>query len=91
MSDRSSAELFGEIFNLIVGYVPKAEQPKVAGEFWKMSRGYDFSDYQMGCDDQLIELGLAHKAVDPDYPEDGEQTVYEPAPRQQSTDAQGSK
>jgi hypothetical protein len=85
MSDRSSAYLFGEIFNLIVGYVPKAEQPKVAKDFWKMSRDYDFSDDQMHCDDQLIELGLAHKAVDPEYPEDGEVVIYEPPPKPRTT------
>ena len=53
---------------------------RLAKKFWAMSRDYDFSDYQMGVPEALIKLNLAHMAINPRYPEDGEVIVYEPAP-----------
>ena len=49
-------------------------------KYWKMSREYDFSEYQMEADEALLKLGLARKGVDPDYPEDGDVMLYGPKP-----------
>ena len=78
MADRTAAYLFGSIFDLIDVHVPKDEQKKIALEYWKQSRAYDFSPYQMGVDETLIRLGLACKGVDPRYPDDGETVLYGP-------------
>lgn len=76
MADRSSAYLFGCIFDLIDECVPEPKRTEEALRFWKMSREYDFSDSQMESDEVLTRLGLAQKGVDPHYPEDGETTIY---------------
>lgn len=79
MADRSSAYLFSRIFRLIDEHVHDAEtRKKLALEFWKESGSYDFSPYQMNCDEFLLKLGLARRGVDPDYPEDGEAMLYGP-------------
>jgi len=73
MADRSSAYLFARIFGLIDEHVHDAEaRQKLAREFWSESSGYDFSPYQMDCDEILLKLGLARRCVDPDYPKEGE-------------------
>jgi len=81
MADRSSAWLFNRIFTIIANDVVEARREPLAKAMWHESRSYDFRDSQMDCDDELIKLGLAHKGTDPDYPDDGMQTIYEPAPR----------
>jgi len=62
MSDRSGAYLFSKVFNLL------AEDParhwKVAAEFWAMAADFDFSYYQMYCDEALLKLGLAREVPD---------------------------
>ncbi len=79
VSDRSSAYLFARIFGLIDQHVHDAKKRrKLALEFWKESREHDFSPYQLGCDKVLMKLGLARRGVDPDYPEEGETTLYGP-------------
>jgi hypothetical protein len=79
VADRSSAYLFARIFGLIDQHVHDAEtRQKLAREFWRESHAYDFSPYQMSCDEVLMKLGLARRGVDPDYPEDGEATLYGP-------------
>ena len=46
MADRSSAHLFGCIFDLIDEHVKEPKKRKaLAARFWKMSRDYDFSEY----------------------------------------------
>lgn len=81
MADRSSAALFGEIFGLLAEHLePGKVRDQVAKRFWEMSRNYDFNEYQMYCDDDLIKLGLAHRGIDARYPEDGECVIYEPPP-----------
>ncbi len=86
MADRSSAAIFGDVFTLLAKELdPGPKRDKLARHFWKESRNYDFNEYQMGCDEALFTLGLARKGVDPDYPEDGETTIYGPLPEQRST------
>ena len=78
MSDRSGAYLFSRIFKLVDEHVTdEKERKKLAREFWKETRDYDFSYYDLDCDDVLIRLGLAKKGVNPRYPEDGEVTLYD--------------
>ena len=80
MADRTSAGLFSDMFEILEKYVPEGEQrDELARRFWDMTEGYDFSPYQMGCDDALLALGLAHLGVDPEYPQDGEVILYGPA------------
>ena len=74
MADRTSASLFGKIFDLLAKN-PK-ENKAIAAEIYPMRKGYDFSDYQMYCDESLIKLGLAKMGINPKYPEDGEVVIY---------------
>jgi hypothetical protein len=79
MADRSSAYLFSRIFQLIDQHVQDATtRKKLALEFWKEQDSYDFSPYQLECDEILLKLGLARLGVDPDYPKDGETIFYGP-------------
>lgn len=65
MADRTSAELFGTIFTLIDEHIKDPETRKsLALRYWKEQRVYDFSPYQMGCDDVLKRLGLARDGED---------------------------
>lgn len=90
MADRTSAAIFGDVFSLLAAELdPGPKRDKLAQHFWNEQRGYDFNPYQMGCDDALLALGLAHKAVDPDYPEEGEAIVYGPPPVQRSGGTDG--
>lgn len=78
MADRSSAEIFGEIFHMLaeVKRGHPVDVSDLAFKFWEKSRDYDFSPYQMYIDEDLFELGYAVRAVDPAYPRDGETTIY---------------
>lgn len=81
MADGSTAWLFNRIFTMIDEHVDHpAVQTKLADEFWKLreSGGYDFSDYQIGCDEVLKHLGLARPARpdDPEYEEGIDTLVY---------------
>ena len=80
MADRTSAYIFGEIFRDIASMPALPIRSRLAKEYWKMSREYDFSEYQMEADEALLKLGLARKGVDPDYPEDGDVMLYGPKP-----------
>ena len=70
MADRTSAGVFGEIF-CILAEDPSDEHKKMARRIFELSRGYDFSPYQMGADAACQKLGLVRRGVDPRYPEDG--------------------
>jgi len=69
MSDRTSAGLFSRIFGLLSKH-PTKEHKCIAREIWPLRKEYDFSDYQMYCDDALMALGLAKK--------NGLEVEYEP-------------
>jgi hypothetical protein len=75
MADRTSAGLFGKIFELLAKN-PSDEHKQMAKEIWPMTSEYDFSEYQMYADDALLTLGLAKKGIHPRYPEDGETMLY---------------
>lgn len=65
MSDRTSAGLFGDIFDLLAEN-PSKDHKAIAKKIWPKRMEYDFSDYQMGCDESLIKLGLAKKGQGPE-------------------------
>lgn len=75
MADRTSARLFGKIFELLAKN-PTEEHKAIAKEIFAETGGYDFSNYQMDADEPLIALGLAKKRIDPKYSEDGEVVIY---------------
>jgi hypothetical protein len=75
MADRTSAGLFGMIFELLAKN-PTDEHKEIAKEILGKAGDYDFSNYQMDADDALIKLGLAKKAVHPKYPDEGETIIY---------------
>ncbi len=64
MADRNSADIFGSILT----YLSVLNKDKkgdlfgalsyVAEKIYDMSEEYDFSPYQMGCDEALKEFGL---------------------------------
>ena len=63
MSDRRSAELFGEIFRLIRKHVPKDERKVIAERYWLKSADFDFHPSDMQCDAVLKKLGLAEEKI----------------------------
>jgi hypothetical protein len=58
MTDRKSAALFGDIFDMLAEN-PTEEHKAIAKRIWEMRNDYDFSDLQMCCDLSLVKLGLA--------------------------------
>ncbi len=76
MSDRSSAYIFGRVFELIDKHVPKGKRFTQARRFWTMSLEFDFGPSDMHADPALKRLGLARKGLSPDYPEEGPITIY---------------
>jgi hypothetical protein len=75
MADRTSAALFGKVFTVLASD-PTPQHKQWARELWSQTLEYDFTPYQMDCDEALQVLGLAHKGIDPRYPEDGEGIMY---------------
>lgn len=75
MADRTSAGIFGDIFKELAKDEP-IDRVAFAKKVWEWSQGYDFSEYQMDCDDALLKLGLARRGIDPRYPNDGESIIY---------------
>lgn len=72
MADRTSAGLFGLFFQQLADDLTLASADVVhadrreyiltlARELWPQIWQYDFSEYQMGADEALIQLGLARK------------------------------
>ncbi len=80
MADRSSAELFSQVF------VHLAEEPitdcarDFARYMWALTEQYDFMDYQLECDDELVALGLAER-VEPTEEEPSGIAYLEAAPQ----------
>lgn len=75
MSDRSSAEIFGVMFELLAKN-PTEENKKMAKKMWSYTFAYDFNFCQMGVEEALFALGLAKKGIDPESPDDGEVILY---------------
>ena len=70
MADRTSAELFSDIFQLLANDEP-VDRKAMARELYKTAQAFDFSWYQMYCDEALIKLGLAREG------DDGVEYLYE--------------
>ncbi len=70
MSDRTSAEIFSEIF-MLLAKIPDNRNIKLANKIWGLVYNYDFSPEQLECDYELIKLKLAQYFVD----EDGEEHI----------------
>ena len=77
MADRTSAEVFGMMFEFLAED-PREQHKAFARKLWEKSNHYDFNPYQMYCDDALVALGLARLGLDPDCPEEGEMMLYGP-------------
>jgi hypothetical protein len=75
MADRTSAEIFGSVFDLLAQN-PTDEHKELARQIYQLARLYDFSDYQMGADDACLALGVARRGVNPDWPDSGEVTLW---------------
>jgi hypothetical protein len=67
MADRTSASIFGQIFDLLAKN-PTDEHKEMAKQIWPLRREYDFNDYQMDCDEALVKLDLAKL--------EGEEIIY---------------
>lgn len=68
MSDATSAHLFRTVFESlaedeVLMTVPEQAQ-RLARRMWDLSARYDFSPYQMYCDEALVKLGLATRQRD---------------------------
>ena len=63
MADRTSAQLFSDIFIMLSNFhdLPQERIREIAEQVYRMVNAYDFNDCQMGCDVALIKLGLATK------------------------------
>lgn len=75
MSDRSSAEIFGLIFE-VLAKPGRFDRKKAASVIWRNTGNFDFSPYQMDCDDSLIALGLATKCKCGGIKYEGEDDAY---------------
>lgn len=64
MADRTSAALFGSIFDHLAEGKPSKKDRDFALWLWTQTGDYDFSEYQMDCDESLVKLGLAEKTKD---------------------------
>lgn len=81
MSDRSSAYLFAIIFQGLaeenIMFRAPDQVRALARYIWKQLGNYDFSPYQMECDDALVTLRLARRVRD-EYNPDETVTRYGP-------------
>lgn len=65
MADRTSATVFAMVFEHL-SVVADERDKKLARMLWDEMGQYDFSYYQLGCDEALERLGLAKRVVDED-------------------------
>lgn len=75
MSDRTSCEIFAQVLELLARDCSD-DHKVLAREVLKLSLQYDFSPCDMDADDAGIALGIARRGVDPQYPDDGEVTLW---------------
>lgn len=59
MSDRTSAGIFGMVFEELASMHQSTQVQLIAKRFWKLSHNYDFHPSQMEVDPCLEVLGLA--------------------------------
>ena len=76
MADRTSAQIFGDIFELLAKN-PDERNKRIAKKIFQLSCGYDFSPYQMYADDACLALGIAKRGIHPECPEDGEVILWD--------------
>lgn len=69
MADRSSAEIFGEIFTFLADESEMSVEELAKWLYDKM-RNYDFQPYQMECPKALVRLGLAKICEECNSPHD---------------------
>lgn len=77
MSDGTAALMFGKIFRWFASD-PTEQHKEWARELWPAINDYDFSAYQMHCDEELRTLGLARKRIDECGDHGGEVWFYGP-------------
>lgn len=63
MADRQTAGLFGSIFEFLAKH-PDDRNKSFAKYLVNLTADYDFSPYQMDCDEALIELEVGYKNED---------------------------
>jgi len=61
MADRTSAALFGLMFDELAKHCEESWVVDLAQSLWDETWKYDFNQYQMYCDDSLIKLGFASR------------------------------
>lgn len=67
MGDSKSCEIFSKVLKLLAEN-PTREHIDIAHELYAMTRNYDFTDYELDCNDALVALELARYVPDPDFP-----------------------
>lgn len=75
MADRTSAEIFGNLFQWLAEKPESAERNADAAKVWQLSRGYDFSPCQMEAEDALLSLGLARRVPNTEHPDEGDYVI----------------
>lgn len=69
MADRTSARLFGQVFSVLAKNPEKYKE--AAHEIFNEVQYYDFNEYQMDADEDLMSLGLARKGTDEEKAAEG--------------------
>ena len=75
MADRTSAGIFGEMFNFLAEGGKKSKEDLIAF-LWDSCHGYDFNYCQMDADESLEKLGLAKMCGCGSYLYKGESTEW---------------
>ena len=76
MADRTSAGIFGELIAYLADQPVSPQRDDFLKKVWNMTLDYDFTQDQMGVDEQLVKIGFAWRAPDPRWPNDGDVTHY---------------
>ncbi len=76
MGDSTSARIFGDFFRNAAKLKCSKKDPHVKF-MWCSQLPYDFHPSDMECDEELIELGLARRGIDPDYDPEEKTVLYD--------------
>lgn len=76
MGDSTSARIFGNFF-YHAAQLKLTKKDKLVKFMWEAQLPYDFHPSDMECDEELIELGLARRGIDPDYDPEEETVLYD--------------
>ena len=66
MADRTSARIFAMVFEHLAEEASDRDKA-MAKRLWALTGEFDFSPYQMYCDEALEKLGLAERGGDGDW------------------------